>query len=89
MLLFVSVFGFIGLTVLIFLWSADGFHEPPLIFKLFGSFIAIAFMIFGFGLPLTALFGKKRSGSFNGVPEDGVRASGGRVQMPELRGRDW
>jgi hypothetical protein len=59
MLLFMSIFGFIGLTVLIFLWTARGFGAPPLIFRLFGSFIAIAFMIMGFGMPLT-LFLKGR-----------------------------
>lgn len=46
-----GVFGFvfagIGLTVLVFLWSASGFGEPPLFFRIFGSFIAIAFVAFG------------------------------------------
>ena len=55
MLLFMSVFGFIGLTILIFLWTARGFGAPPLVFRLFGSFIAIGFMIMGFGVPLSAL----------------------------------
>ena len=41
------VFGGIGLTVLGFLWGERGFGEPPLFFKLFGSFIAIAFVAFG------------------------------------------
>ena len=45
--LFGSVFGGIGLTLLGFLWSERGFGEPPLFFKLFGSFIAIAFAAFG------------------------------------------
>ncbi len=55
MLLFMSIFGFIGITVFIFLWTARGFGAPPLIFRLFGSFIAIAFMIMGFGMPLSIL----------------------------------
>jgi hypothetical protein len=57
LLIFVSVFGFIGLAVLIFLWSAprDGFGAPPLLFRVVGSGIAIAFMALGFGLPWTAL----------------------------------
>jgi hypothetical protein len=46
-----AVFGFvfcgIGLTVLGFLWTARGFGEPPLFFKLFGSFIAIPFVAVG------------------------------------------
>jgi len=54
MLIFISMFGFIGLTVLVFTWS-DGSDSPPLIFKLVASFIAIAFMAMGFGVPITAL----------------------------------
>lgn len=55
-LLFFSIFGFIGLVFLIFLWKpGDGFGAPPLIFKLVGSFIALGFMAMGFGLPLAAL----------------------------------
>jgi len=53
------MFGFIGLTVIISLWTVDGFHEPPLVFKLFGSFIGLAFVFVGFGMPLRALFGPK------------------------------
>jgi hypothetical protein len=42
------VFGGIGLAVLIFLWSGgDEFGAPPLFFRIFGSFIAIAFVAFG------------------------------------------
>ena len=38
----------IGVTVLCFLWfGEDGFHSPPLFFKVFGSFIALAFVMFG------------------------------------------
>ncbi|WP_193212050.1 hypothetical protein [Luteolibacter marinus] len=55
-LLFFSIFGFIGITVLVFLWGGgDGFGDPPLFFKVFGSFIALGFMVMGFGLPLTLL----------------------------------
>lgn len=54
-LVFTSMFGFIGLTVIIFLWTADGFGAPPTIFKLFGTFIGLAFMVVGFGGPITAL----------------------------------
>ena len=48
-----GVFGFvffgIGMTVLISLWAAsfDGFGSPPLVFRIFGSFIAIAFVAMG------------------------------------------
>jgi hypothetical protein len=54
-LLFMSMFGFIGITVLVFLWTAQGFGAPPLVFKVFGSFIAICFILVGFGGPLNAL----------------------------------
>jgi DNA-directed RNA polymerase subunit RPC12/RpoP len=56
MMAFFSLFGFIGVAFLIFLWS-QSFHEfgaPPLIFRVVGSFIALAFIAMGFGLPITA-----------------------------------
>ncbi|MEW4531289.1 hypothetical protein [Maioricimonas sp. JC845] len=39
----------IGITVLFFLWSQPfgGFHSPPLFFRVFGSFIALAFVLQG------------------------------------------
>ena len=54
-LLFVSMFGFIGITVLVFLWTAKGFGAPPLFFKVVGSFVAIMFILIGFGTPLSLL----------------------------------
>ena len=48
-----GVFGFafagIGITVLGFLWltPGDSFGSPPLIFRIFGSFIAICFVAVG------------------------------------------
>jgi hypothetical protein len=43
------VFGGIGLTVLTFLWGAPSgeFGSPPLFFRVFGSFIALAFVVVG------------------------------------------
>lgn len=60
-LIFISMFGFIGVAVLIFLWTAKGFHAPPLIFRVFGSFIALGFIAMGFGLPLTLLAKGRRT----------------------------
>ena len=42
----------IGLTVLGFLWLTpfDEFGSPPLVFRIFGSFIALAFVLFGGGM---------------------------------------
>ena len=55
-LLFFALFGFIGLTVLYFLWFHDhGFGAPPIPFRIFGSFIALGFILMGFGLPLSVL----------------------------------
>jgi hypothetical protein len=73
-LIFVSIFGFVGLTVLGFLWGSSGFHEPPLFFKLFGSLIALSFVVIGFGVPLTALFGKRQN--LDGVHAGHRRGSG-------------
>lgn len=59
-----AVFGFvflgIGLTVLGFLWGAPfgEFHSPPLFFRIFGSFIAIAFVAMGGGTAYAAITGK-------------------------------
>ena len=43
------IFAGIGLTVIVFLWGAlrDGFGSPPLFFRVFGTFIALAFVAFG------------------------------------------
>jgi hypothetical protein len=45
------VFAGIGLTVLIFVWAAPfgEFGSPPLFFRIFASFIAIAFIAVGGG----------------------------------------
>ncbi len=42
----------IGMTVLIFLWSAPfgEFGSPPLFFRVFGSFIALAFVLTGIAI---------------------------------------
>ena len=50
---FFALFGCIGLAVLIFLWGpGDRFGGPPLIFRVFGSFIALAFIGMGVGVPV-------------------------------------
>lgn len=49
----------IGLTVLTFLWGSswNGFHSPPLFFRIFGSFVAVPFVLMGAGI----LFSKSLS----------------------------
>ncbi len=63
-LLFFSIFGFIGITVLISLWTTSGFGAPPTFFKIFGSFIALAFMLMGFGMPISVLM-KAKAGTLD------------------------
>lgn len=55
------VFGGIGLTVLIFLWAAPfgEWDSPPIFFRIFGSFIAIAFVAAGSGAAVTSFRGRK------------------------------
>jgi hypothetical protein len=53
------VFAGIGLTVLVFLWTASGFGAPPLFFRFFGSFIAMAFILVGGGSFFAAVGGKQ------------------------------
>jgi len=54
--IFGACFGGIGLTVIVFLWGSswNDFHSPPLVFRVFGTFIAIPFVVVG----ATAIFGK-------------------------------
>jgi hypothetical protein len=63
MLIFMSMFGFIGLSLLVFIWTQTDRNFPPLIFKLVASFIALAFMAMGFGGPLSALLARNRPGT--------------------------
>lgn len=42
-----GVFGIIGLVVIVSLWTAEGFGEPPLPFKLVGTLIASVFILVG------------------------------------------
>ncbi|MGB6221859.1 hypothetical protein [Haloferula sp.] len=75
-MVFFSIFGFIGIALLVFLWgSGDGFHDPPLVFKVFGSFIALGFMAVGFGAPISAM--KKGKEVDGGRTPPNPEASGG------------
>lgn len=78
MMVFFALFGCIGITLLVFLWSADdGFGSPPLFFRVMGSFIALGFVAMGFGVPLAALKKNKSSQGEtrhpNAPAEDGYR----------------
>jgi hypothetical protein len=74
---FVRLFGIvplgIGLTVLGFLWLApfDQFGSPPLFFRLFGSFVALGFILQGWAMVSGAVTDprrlKKWAGQFDGL----------------------
>jgi hypothetical protein len=68
-LLFFSIFGFVGVGVLIFLWgSSDGFGAPPLPFKLFGSLVALGFIAMGFGMPISTLRSRRSVSGHDPAP---------------------
>src|SRR4051812_49625838 len=52
------VFFGIGLTVLVFMWTAsfNDFDSPPLFFRVFASFIAIAFVAVGGTIAAGSIF---------------------------------
>ena len=50
-------FAAIGLTVIGTLWFGDGMGDPPLIFKLVGSFIALVFVAMGGTIAFGAITG--------------------------------
>lgn len=59
------IFAGIGVTVLVFLWIQPfgGFGSPPLFFRIFGSFIALAFVVMGGASALGILTGRGLGGS--------------------------
>jgi hypothetical protein len=61
------VFGGIGISVIVGIWSERGFHEPPLMFKMVGTFISIAFVAVGATAVLSA-FRAGPSGAGNPMP---------------------
>lgn len=73
-LAFFALFGVIGLVILRFLWApSDSFMAPPAIFRAIGSLVALGFMIMGFGVPLSALLHRRRTGRpADDLPEAGV-----------------
>jgi DNA-directed RNA polymerase subunit RPC12/RpoP len=68
----------IGLTVLGFLWLSPfgEWNSPPLIFRIFGSFIAVVFVFLGGGAGIASLRGGMGSASVSsGVPPMNAAAS--------------
>jgi hypothetical protein len=79
-----GVFGFaflgIGLMTLITLWGAPfgGFHSPPLVFRIFGSFIALVFTVAGGTIAWTAVTSRSALGGLPPIPSSPPNR-GGRV----------
>ena len=73
------MFAGIGLTGRAFLWASpfDEFGSPPLFFRVFASFIAIAFVAAGGGALYTSLRGSNPGTVTPAIPlePDAVRAS--------------
>jgi hypothetical protein len=72
-LLFQGLFGVIGLTLLGFLWLGGDAFPAPLFFRIFASFIALGFVLVGFGAPLHAL---RHAGQAAADPGSSTRAGG-------------
>ena len=82
------VFGGIGFTVIGFLWGERGFGEPPLFFKLFGSFIALAFVAVGGTILLAAIKGPpSQSGNTVSAPPEAAPADGTGYKCPAFGAR--
>lgn len=76
-LAFFALFGCVGVAVLIFIWSpSDMSMDPPLIFKIVGSFIATMFMVMGFGVPLSAIKAARCADDAGSAPSAGPSPGG-------------
>jgi hypothetical protein len=64
------VFGGIGVAVLIFMWTADGWDAPPLFFRVVASFIALAFVAMGGTMFFTSLRGRTMLARISSRPAD-------------------
>ena len=60
------IFAGIGVTVLVFLWGMPfgEFGSPPVFFRIFGSFIALAFVVIGGSMPLAVFVGTSAVNKF-------------------------
>ncbi len=88
----------IGITVLVFLWGApfNAWDSPPLVFRVFGSFIAFGFVLIG-GMLMAGALRDARSGGtlFNRAVTEinranaamptqaGAQAAGGGYECPQ------
>ena len=70
----IAFFG-IGLMVLIFMWfqSFDSFDSPPLFFRIFASFIALAFVAMGGTLAYGSIFKGGMMGPMSELADEAIR----------------
>lgn len=75
------VFAGIGVTVLVFMWAtpSDSFGAPPLFFRVFASFIAVAFVGVGGTIGVTSLRGGRGLPSAESVGRTAGGAPAGAV----------
>jgi hypothetical protein len=80
----IAFFG-MGLTIIGFLWGApfDEFGSPPVVFRIFGSFIALVFVAVGGMVALSALTGRNLLGSSAAPALDAVNPRGGQGTAPD------
>lgn len=76
------VFAGIGLTVIGGLWTDSAFGGPPLFFKMFGSFIALAFVAFGWTFFFSALGGNVKGGALHGTKGSAAASGEGGYKCP-------
>ena len=74
----------IGLTTIVSLWAAPfgDFMSPPLMFRIFGSFIAIVFVVFGGTFAWGSFFGGSLS-RFQPQDHEAPRGAGGNYTCPK------
>lgn len=74
----------IGLTVLGFLWGAPfgQFGSPPLFFRVFGSFVALGFVMFGGVMIASGSLIKSQGGQLRNMMQDLSEAARGGIERP-------
>ncbi len=75
------VFFGVGLTVIIFMWSQpfNGFDSPPLFFRVFASFIALAFVAMGGTLAYGSIFKGGMMGEVSDLADEAIRQRGAQL----------
>ena len=72
----------IGVTVLVFLWTSSGFGAPPLVFRIFGSFVAMGFVMFGVAAFASGGLIKGHAEQLRGMMQDVSESARGGIERP-------